>query len=180
VCLRFDFDYCITKVSLYFRYVLCITNYSKIFFYQTLSNVSAEIIASAKFITAVKETLAVELNISTNTVKVAISMVAGRRNLLSNAILSYSIPVKGQDSANALSLKLESVMETGSFFRTLQAKSGVPVSPASSLVIGVDEETSSPSSSLFTQSTVSSGKCTTPYQQRTSSVTLNCIDFFLT
>jgi hypothetical protein len=146
---------------IFFRYVLSITNYSKIFLYQTLSNVSAEIIASAKFITAVKETLAVELSISADTVTVAITMVAGRRKLLSNAILSYNIPVKDQDSADALSQKLGSVMETGSFFRTLQAKSGVPVSPASRLSIGVDEVTASPSSSLFTQSTVSSGKCTT-------------------
>jgi hypothetical protein len=128
------------------------------FLYQTLSNVSAEVIASSKFITAVKDTLAVELNVSSKTVTVAITMVAGRRNLLSNAVLSYTIPVNGQDSANALSQKLGSVMESGSFFRTLQAKSGYLVSSASSLDIAVDERTASPSSSLLTQSAVSSGK----------------------
>ena len=128
------------------------------FLYQTLSNVSAEVIASSKFITAVKDTLAVELNVSSKTVTVAITMVAGRRNLLSNAVLSYTIPVNGQDSANALSKKLGSVMESGSFFRTLQAKSGYLVSSASSLDIAVDERTASPSSSLLTQSAVSSGK----------------------
>jgi hypothetical protein len=136
------------------------------FLYQTLSNVSAEVIASSKFITAVKDTLAVELNVSSKTVTVAITMVAGRRNLLSNAVLSYTIPVNGQDSANALSQKLGSVMESGSFFRTLQAKSGYLVSSASSLDIAVDERTvdertASPSSSLLTQSAISSGKCTT-------------------
>ena len=125
---------------------------------------SADIIASKAFITAVKETVAVELNVSSKSVIVSISLVAGRRNLLSNALLTYTVPVSGQGSANALKEKLGSAMETGSFFRTLEAKSGVAVSPASSLIFALDDvltPTATPSSSLFTQSAVSSGKCIT-------------------
>ena len=122
---------------------------------------SADIIGSKAFVTAVKETVAVELNVSSKSVIVSISLVTGRRNLLSNALLTYTVPVSGQGSANALKEKLGSAMETGSFFRTLEAKSGVAVSPASSLSIALEEETAAPSSSLFTQSAVSSGKCIT-------------------
>ena len=123
---------------------------------------SADIIGSKAFVTAVKETVAVELNVSSKSVIVSISLVTGRRNLLSSVLLTYTVPVSGQGSANALKEKLGSAMETGSFFRTLEAKSGVAVSSASSLIFALDDvSTAAPSSSLFTQSAVSSGKCIT-------------------
>lgn len=104
---------------------------------------------------AVTESLAAELGIPASLITANL-MIVGRRNLLSNAVLTYGIPVDNHNSAKDMRQKLETIMDTGSFFRTLEVKSGVSVSAASPLYIAMDEVTASPSPTILAP--IASGK----------------------